>query len=150
MKLYSVQGLSASGTGPKTAFNLIGAATVRPGIRRLNIGFRTNPNSTDQQIRVNVGNTTAVGTAGSAATPKALDPSDPIAAQCTAGITHSAEPTAGTNWIDTDLNQRATKEWIFDPGQELMGAATASNGISAVMVLVTAAIVMSAPVVFVE
>src|SRR5438874_2223858 len=108
MKMYSVQGLSASGTGPQTAGNIIGASTIRAMLRRLNVGVRTNPNSTDQQFRFALGATTAVGTAGSSPTPKPNDPSDPVAAQCTAGITHSAEPTyAATYFIDTDLNQRA-------------------------------------------
>lgn len=150
MKMYSIQGLSASGTGPATAGAIIGATTVRPMLRRLNIGFRTAPNSTDQQIRVALSNFTAVGTAGSSPTPKAQDPSDPIAAQCTAGITHSGEPTLGANFIDTDLNQRASKEWIWEDGKEVVGAATASNGLSSRMVASVAAIVMSAPMAWVE
>ncbi len=138
-----MQGLSASGTGPQTAVNIIGSSAIRALINMLNIGFRTNPNSTDQQVRVQFGNTTAVGTAGSSPTPKPDDPQD-VAAVATAGITHSAEPTyAATFFIDTDFNQRASKEFGREFGREWAGAATASNGVAAKMTLVTAAIVMS-------
>jgi len=151
MRNYTAQGLSASGTGPKTAVNLIGATTIRPMIRKFTFGFRTNPNTTDQQVQVQAGNTTAAGTAGSSPTPKPNDMNDPIAAQVTAGITHSAEPTyAATFWIDTDLNQRASKDFFYEDGRELCGAATASNGAAAKMALVTAALVMSCVVSFGE
>jgi hypothetical protein len=146
MKDYVVQGLSASGTSLKTAANVIGSTAIRPLIKRLTFGFRTNPNSTDQQVQVQAGNTTAVGTAGSNPTPKPLDPQD-VAAVCTAGITHSAEPTYGaTFFIDTDLNQRASKDFFYEDGHEVAGAATASNGIAAKMAAVTAALQMSAVV----
>jgi hypothetical protein len=93
-----------------------------------------------------VGNTTAAGTAGSSPTPKPDDPQD-VAAVCTAGITHSAEPTYGsTFFIDTDINQRASKDFYFEDGRELAGAATASNGIAAKMAAVTAALQLSAVV----
>lgn len=144
MKDYSIQGLSASGTGPKTAGNVIGSSAIRPLMKRISLGFRTNPNSTDQQVQVQVGNTTAAGTAGSSPTPKPNDPQD-VAAVCTAGITHSAEPTYGsTFFIDTDLNQRASKDFFYEDGHELAGAASSANGIAAKMTAVTAAIVMSA------
>lgn len=144
MKTYSVQGLSASGTADKTAANIIGSTAIRALINFLCFGFRTNPNSTDQQVQVQMGNTTAAGTAGSAPTPKADDPQD-VAAVATAGITHSAEPTYGaTFFLDFDLNQRASKEFGREFGREWAGAATASNGVASKMKAVTAALVMSA------
>lgn len=146
MKTYTVQGLSASGTGPATAVNIIGSTAIRPLLRKITLGFRTNPNSTDQQVRAAVGNTTAAGTAGSSPTPKPDDPQD-VAAVCTAGITHSGEPTYGSTYFwDGDLNQRASKDLVWDDGFGPAGAATASNGIAAKMIAVTAAIVMSAPI----
>jgi len=146
MKAYTVNGLSASGTGPNTAGNIIGSGTIRPWINFLLYGFRTNPATTDQQVRCGLCNTTGAGTAGSAATPKPRDPAE-VAAVCTAGITHSAEPT-GTNtqanyFMDFDLNQRASKEWGCADGQEFVGALVASNGIASVMRGVTTAIVES-------
>jgi hypothetical protein len=146
MKTYSVQGLSASGTGPQTAFNIIGSTAIRPLLKKVTIGFRTNPNTTDQQVRVCIGNTTVVGTAGSSPTPKPDDPQD-AAAVCTAAITHSGEPTYGsTFFVDADLNQRASKDFVWEDGYQPAGALTASNGIGGKMVLVSNALVMSAPV----
>ena len=143
MKEYTVNGLNQSGTGPDTASNVIGSSAIRPLTNFLLFGFRTNPSTTDQQVRVQVGNTTAVGTAGSSPTPKPRDPQD-VAAVATAGITHSAEPTYGsTFFLDFDLNQRASKEWGCADGKEFAGAATASNGVGAKMASVTAAIQMS-------
>lgn len=143
MKTYTIQGLSASGTGPKTAGNVIGSTAIRPLLNMLNIGFRTNPNTTDQQVQFQFGNTTAAGTAGSSPTPKPDDPQD-VAAVSTAGITHSAEPTYGaTFFIDTDFNQRASKEFGREFGREWAGSATASNGVAAKMTLVSVALVMS-------
>lgn len=143
MKEYTVNGLSTSGTGPHTAGNIIGSTAIRPLINFLLFGLRTNPNSTDQQVRFQVGNTTIAGTAGSSPTPKARDPQD-VAAVSTAGITHSAEPTYGsTFFMDFDVNQRASKEWGCMDGKEFAGAAAASNGVAAKMTSVTAAIVAS-------
>jgi hypothetical protein len=143
MKTYKVNGLNQSGTGPNTSANIIGSTSIRPLTNYLLFGFRTNPNTTDQQVRCQVGNTTAAGTAGSSPTPKPDDPQD-VAAVSTAGITHSAEPTYGaTFFMDFDLNQRASKEWGCQDGREFAGAATASNGVAAKMTAVTAAIQMS-------
>jgi hypothetical protein len=150
MKTYTVQGLSSSGTGPASAFNIIGSTAIRPRIRKTSFGLRTNPNTTDQQVRAALGNTTAVGTAGSSPTPKPDDPQD-VAAVCTAGITHSGEPTYGSTYFwDGDINQRANKELQWDDGFGPVGAATASNGIGAKMLAVSNALVMSAPVQFAE
>jgi hypothetical protein len=149
MKKYAVSGLSASGTGPQTAVALIGATTYRPLLSEITLGFRTNPNATDQQVRWAVSNFTGVGTAGSSPTPKPLDPQD-VAASVTAGIAHSGEPTLGANFLDGDLNQRGAFRWVAEIGFEIAGALTASNGLSARMVAVTAAIVMSAPVAYKE
>lgn len=143
MKKYSVNGLSASGTANKTAFNIIGSAAIRPMLTNVEFGFRTNPNATDQQVNVAVGNTTAAGTAGSSPTPKPYDPAD-VAAVCTAGIAHSAEPTYGSVFFkDFDLNQRSFYHWAANDGYEIVGAATASNGVGGKVVAVTAAIVAS-------
>lgn len=150
MKYYGVMGLSASGTADKTAANIIGSTAIRPMIRSLGVGFRTNPNATDQQVNYQVGNTTAVGTAGSSPTPKPNDPQD-VASVSTAGITHSVEPTYGSAFfIDHDLNQRGSKDWFFEEGRELCGAATASNGVAGKVKAVTAALQMSMVVQFRE
>src|SRR5262245_37250622 len=146
MKEYTVCGLSTSGTGPHTAFTVIGSSSIRGLINFVLWGLRTAPNSTDQQIRIQIGNTTTTGTAGSNPTPKPRDPQD-IAAVATAGITPSSEPTYGsTFFMDFDINQRASKEWGGEVGKEFAGAATASNTVASKMASSTAAIVMSAVV----
>lgn len=143
MKKYAVNGLSASGTANKTAFNVIGSTAIRPLVSEITFGVRTNPNATDQAVEFQVGNTTAAGTAGSSPTPKPLDPQD-VAAVCTAGITHSAEPTYGsTFFIDADMNQRGLYRWVAEIGFEIAGSATASNGVAGKMTGVTAAVQMS-------
>lgn len=150
MKKYGVQGLSASGTSNKSAFNLIGSSAIRPLVAEVTIGIRTNPNATDQQVQYQVGNTTVAGTAGSSPTPKPLDPQD-VAAVSTAGITHSAEPTYGsTFFLDSDLNQRGAYRWVAEIGFEFAGSATASNGIAGKMAAVTAAVQASMAVHFKE
>lgn len=150
MKKYVVNGLSASGTANKTAANIIGSTAIRPMITNIEFGFRTNPNATDQQVQVQVGNTTAAGTAGSSPTPKPYDPAD-VASVSTAGITHSAEPTYGSAFFkDFDLNQRSFYHFAVNDGYEIVGAATASNGVGIKMAAVTAAIVMSAVTSFKE
>ena len=140
-----MNGLSASGTANKTAFNIIGSSAIRPLTNYILFGVRTNPNTTDQQVEIQVGNTTAVGTAGTSPTPKPDDPQD-VAAVSTAGITHSGEPTYGTFWMDFDINQRASKEVGFIDGRELAGAATTNNGVGCKMTAVTAAVAISAVV----
>ncbi len=143
MKTYKVNGLNQSGTGPNTADNIISLAAMRSLTNYLLFGFRTNPNTTDQQVRVLVANTTVIGTAGSTPTPKPDDPQD-VAAQCTAAITHSAEPTsAAPYFMDFDLNQRASKEWGCQDGREIAAAAGTATGVSTIMKAVTAAIQMS-------
>lgn len=142
MKEYTINGLSTSGTGPHTCGTIIGSATIRGLLNYFLFGLRTAPNATDQQIRCAISNTTTTGTAGSNPTPKPRDPQD-IAAVATAGITHSAEPTLGANFLDFDINQRASKEWACEYGKEIAGAATASNTVSSRMVSSTAAIVAS-------
>lgn len=142
MKKYAVNGLSASGTATKSAFTLTGASTVRPLVSEITFGVRTPPNATDQQVEFQCGSTTAAGTS-TAATPKPLDVVDPVAAQVTGGITHSAEPTYGTYWIDSDMNQRGLYRWVAEIGFELAGAATSSNGVGAKLAGSTAAVQMS-------
>jgi hypothetical protein len=147
MKKYAVMGLSASGTSLKTAGTVIGTAAIRPLTSEVTVGVRTNPNATDQQVNFQFGSFTAAGTAGSAPTPKPLDLVDPVAAVCTAGITHSAEPTYDTTYfLDTDLNQRGLFRWVAEIGFELGVAAATTKGVAGKMTAVTAAVQISMPI----
>lgn len=75
---------------------------------------------------------TTAGTAGSSVTPTAIDPGDTVAATTVCGQAHSADPTltAGAILLSVGLNQRATFRWVPAPGKELIGPATASNGLA--------------------
>lgn len=123
--------------------NLIGSTAIRPLLSEFTVGVNTAPNATDQFVQTRVGNTTAVGTAGSSPTPKPLDPQD-VAAVCTAGITHSSEPTYGsTFFMDFGMNQRSLFRWVAEVGFEIAGAASANNGVAAKMAAVVAAVQIS-------
>ena len=125
---YSVTAPTEAGAGPKTAINIIGSTTVRPQLYDVIAGISTTP--ADQTFQFVVARTTAVGTtAASAPTPAKLDDGD-VAAVCTVGWTHSAEPTyASVFLLDVQLNVRATFRWVASPGGELFGTASANNGI---------------------
>jgi hypothetical protein len=105
---YVATGLSAAiaASPGKTALNVIGGTGVRPSIYFVDLSIDGTP--ADVMIRMQVMRTSAVGTAGSAVTPAQLDGSG-IAAEATAGETHSAEPTytAATELIDVDRHFRA-------------------------------------------
>lgn len=149
MRAYSVSGPNASGAATKTLVTVIGSTTVRPRVFDLIIGTQASP--ADQAAEYALKRFTAVGTAGSSPTPLPLDPSD-VASIATAGITHSAEPTytAGGTLVDINLNQRATFRWVASPGMELVGPATASNGIGLQLVAATTALVAYGNVFFFE
>lgn len=151
MRGYSVNGPSATGTANKTAVSLVGGTTVRTRLFEFTVGLTTAPNSTDQQLEFGVGRwTTSAGTAGSAPTPLAIDPSD-VASLTTAGITHSAEPTyASTYLMDMALNQRAAFRFVAVPGFEFINPATATTGIGIKNIAITASSVIVATAMFLE
>lgn len=149
MKCYAVTGPSESGTADKTAVTIIGGSTVRPRIYDVTLGNSATP--ADQAALAFLARFTAVGTAASNPTPEPLDPNE-AAALATAGITHSAEPTytAGKTLLRIPFNQRATYRWVASPGSELVGPATANNGIGVKLSTATAAMILGASVLFME
>lgn len=149
MRAYSVSGPNASGSATKTMVTIIGSTTVRPRVFDLVLGSQATP--ADQAAEYAVTRFTAAGTAGSSPTPLPLDPGD-VAAVAAAGITHSAEPTytANTDLLVINLNQRATFRWVASPGYELVGPATANNGLGTRLVAATTALVNWANVFFFE
>lgn len=150
-KCYAVSAPCESGTANKTMLNVIGSASIRPMIFHWMTGPVTAPNATDQNYETWIGRTTAAGTtAASPPTPNALDPGD-AAAVCTVGHTHSAEPTyAGVPFTKIYVNQRATNQWWANPGGELIGPATAANGIGIKLNAVLAAMVIGSTIHFKE
>lgn len=149
-RAYSVNGPSATGTANKTAVNVIGTTAVRPRVSEFVIGVTTAPNATDQQLEFGIGRTTAAGTAGSSPTPLAIDGGN-VAAVCTAGITHSVEPTyAATYFFDQAMNQRGLFRWVASPGYELYGTASAANGIGLKNIAILATAVTLGTIIFSE
>jgi len=125
-KKYSVICNDNNGAAPQSLVNLTGATTVRPRIYEFNVGSVATPG--DQAALVVINRSTTAGT-GTAATPQPLDNQE-IAAATTALIALSAEPTnAGTFQYQTPLNQRASWRFVAAPDSEIIGAATASNGL---------------------
>jgi hypothetical protein len=126
-KAYSVICNDAGGAAPQSLANLIGSTAVRPRVYEFNVGSSATP--ADQAANIVLARTTAAGTAGSSPTPAPLDNAE-VAAVCTAGIAHSAEPTYGTPFLfQCPLNQRASFRWVAAPDSELIGTASASNGL---------------------
>lgn len=148
-KCYTVTGPTAGGAAPQTAVTIIGGTAIRPMVNEIIVGVSTTP--ADQTYQACVTKFTAAGTAGSSPTPLPLDPGD-VASVSTAGITHSAEPTyaATDDRLNIYLNQRATFRWVAQDGREIVGPATASNGIGTRMKASSATMTMQATVIFRE
>jgi zona occludens toxin (predicted ATPase) len=131
MKLYAVQGITAAGQSNKTAATVIGSSAIRAAMVSAVFGLATNPNATDFYMTMAIAKFTAAGTAGSSPTPAIVDSGDP-AAVCTAGITHSAEPTyASVDMLQVPMNQRSTFRWEAADGREIIAPATSANGVGA-------------------
>lgn len=151
MRAYTVNGISESGTGPKTNVTIIASTAVRPRALEFVIGNQTAPNATDQQFTFALQRFTAAGTAASNPTPLPVDPGD-VASVTTAGITHSAEPTYTSTGVifGNAVNQRASWRWVANPGYEPMAPATSANGFGLKHVSVAVAIVSNGTVMFLE
>lgn len=139
MKKYAVNGPSASASSNHTALTIISSSSIRSLISEFSVGILTAPNATDQQVNFQAAHwTTSAGTAGSSPTPKPLDMVDPVAAVCTAGITHSGEPTYdSTTWYNEALNQRGLFRWVSEIGFELGSGAVATTGFGIQMIAST-------------
>jgi hypothetical protein len=147
-KKFSVVMSDAGGATPQTLANIIGSTAVRPRIYEFDVGCNATP--ADQSSILILGRTTAVGTAGTSPTPQPLDNQE-VAAVCTAGITHSGEPTyAATYLYQLPLNQRASWRWVAAPDSEFIGTASASNGIGIKHITGTANYAMTGTVFFFE
>lgn len=127
---YSTDGQRAVGSSSQTCLTLISASTIRPVLYEIVVGSTATP--ADNAIEWIWQRFTAVGSAGAAVTPFALDPNDP-AALATSGENHSSEPTYTANAILLRFaqNQRATIRWVASAGGGLRAPATANNGIGA-------------------
>ena len=126
MAKYAASGVSAATAIPKTALGVTGAATLRPKIYDILMGSSATP--ADAQVTYTVQRFTAAGTS-TAVTPEPLETGD-RAATCTAGQTHTVEPTyAGVAHLILPIHQRASFRWVARQGGEIIIVATAANGV---------------------
>jgi hypothetical protein len=125
---YSVNGSTTLSTSYKTLLGLTGGTTMRPAIYQMQGGVTSTP--ADLALQWLVQRYTAAGTA-TAVTPNKLDPADP-AAICTAGQTHTGEPTyvAGDSPFDLGFHQKASFIWqAWDQLAQIRIPATSANGV---------------------
>jgi hypothetical protein len=103
------------------------AAMRRIFLYDLIFGSEATPADNVFLFEVNRSTTAATGTA---VTPNALDPGDPIAAVTLVkeNLTVQGTNTAGAVPLSTPLNQRASFRWVAAPGGELVVVATALFG----------------------
>lgn len=142
---YAVNGNCVNGASATLPIgNLVGAATIRPGIYDISIGSDATPADQAAKYAIQRGTTagTWAGAGGAAITPQALDPADPAAlATANQGIA-SVGPTLTANafLLQFATNQRATYRWVAAPGSELKIPATASNGLNLMSLVATASV----------
>lgn len=125
---YAVNGYTTLSTSAKTLLGLTGGTTMRPAIYQIQVGVTSAPD--DKALEWLVQRYTAAGTS-TAVTPSPLDPADP-AAICTAGRTHSGEPTytSGALPFDLGFHQKASAIWqAWDQLAQIRIPATANNGL---------------------
>lgn len=126
---YSASGLQTTASTADTALTVASNAAIpnRNWITEFIIADIGTP--ADNVFIWTAQRCTALGT-NTLVTATKLDPANRIAgALC--GENHSAEPTftSAEELIEFGLNARATFRWVASPGQELVTAATAANGI---------------------
>ena len=123
---YSIDGEQTVSTGNLTVLALTSATTIRPRIYDLIFGSNATP--ADNALNWLLQRYTVAG-AGTAVTPRALDPGDP-AALASALENHTTEPTytADLIMLNISANQRSTQRWVAAPGGEIVLPATAANG----------------------
>jgi hypothetical protein len=136
----------------KTGLALAAAAAAASGIqiRRFKIfdvifGQSGPPNSTDTSIQFDVSRFAAFATTwvfGTNPAPNPDDAADPVF-MGQVGVGASTEGTyaaqgSGLGLLNFVLNQRAGQRWIAKDGKELIGPATANNGIGIRGLVVTA------------
>ncbi len=139
-----------AGADPQTLINIFSVAGASRGkIDNIIVGSGAVPD--DQAANYKVLRTTGVGTEAGGQTPVPLDP-DTVASSFDAGYGHSVEPTKTTDseLLAFSVNQRATFEWLANPGKELIMPATTNNGICLVRNTSTGVYVIDATIIFEE
>lgn len=142
---YSVVGNCVNGASTTLPLaNLVGAATIRPGIYDFSLGSDATPADQAAKYAWQRGTTagTWAGAGGAAITPQALDPADPAAlAAANQGVASVGPTLTGAAFLfQFASNQRATYRWVAAPGSELKIPATASNSLNLMSLVSTASV----------
>lgn len=127
MAKYAIDGQDTN-TATTTILGVDAGATPRR-IKVYYVECGSDATPADNAAEYNLQRYTVDGTS-TGVTPQALDPGD-AAALSEAGEAHSIEPTytAGAIMLAWMQNQRATFQWFAPPGGEIVGPATADNGV---------------------
>jgi len=127
---YAVTGNLGGGVMTSSYKTLIletSTAAIKPYIYDFTFGTAGTPSDSVVQITCTRFSATAA-TLGTAATPVALDSTDP-SSTLTAINQLTSEEAAGLVLFQVGLNVRATYRWVAAPGGELvMAASTTTNG----------------------
>lgn len=84
----------------------------------------------DNSARVQIARTSSAGSTPTATlTPNPLDPSDGVSTTQAFNGTYSTAPSIGVILMVLPINQRVTVRWMAMPGEELISAAAANNGL---------------------
>jgi hypothetical protein len=148
MKRFTINGNQAAAAST-SILGLTSAATIRPEIIGVRMGFPETP--TDYAFKIQLNRHTAAGTS-TAVTPHADDPITP-AYLGTAGENHTAEPTftAGAVLLNAAFNQKDQFVWDMPIGRGKILPATAANGATLRFISVSAGTpVCEAEMTFVE
>lgn len=125
---YAITGSNTVAASPgHTVLGLTGSATQSPCIYQLTVGCEDTP--ADNSLQWYAQRYTAAGTATSV-TPNQIS-GQVLASNCTAGKTHTVEPTYTANAIlfRLGLNQRASHTVFFGDDAALESLISANNGI---------------------
>ncbi len=127
MGAYAVE-LNRTASTTASLGSWVADATRPRRLKFYDLIFGSEGSPADNAFLYQVARITAAGTS-TGVTPTALDAD--AATESDAGENHTIEPTYTANLIllSIALNQRATFRWVAAPGGELVGPATASNGL---------------------
>lgn len=130
---YATTGTSAT-SNPKSVLGVIGTAATRALVYDIQLGFAA---PADLSIEWIVQRVTSVASAtnNTAVVPVALDPGNTAAiAVSVENWTIEPTKTSATEFIDEELNQRASYRWVAAPGGEIMCPATAQAGVALIVI----------------
>ena len=130
-RAYVVTAASAL-AAPKTIGAVMGTAATRAELYDILMSVST-PSDTSLEWIVQRVTSVASGTNNTAVVPVALDPGNPAAvAVGVENFTIEPTKTSATEFIDMELNQRASFRWVAAPGRNIIAPATAQAGIGVI------------------